>query len=118
MASLNEVARSIANEVKPVSDKVGFDFVTIIMMIIEILQSILPILEDFCNLDPEQVTARAKHPGPLQKIWLRWQARKVLGRSAYRAVGPAVVNGMLKVGGGLTADEIADLYNEQELILV
>jgi len=66
---------------------------TVILVIIEVLQQILPILQEYCPNDAEEISEAAKNLGFLQRVrWIsimRSRAIRTVGRSAWRDVGAA-----------------------------
>lgn len=84
----------------------------IILLIIEGINMILPLLQEYCNKEPEEAVAIAKNPSWLEYRVARFQVRRALGRRAYRECGKEVLTAMLETGGELTTDEMSDLYEE------
>jgi hypothetical protein len=112
MNALEQTATQIAGRVRPVTDRLGMDFITIIALIMEILSAIFPILQNLCKNDAEKLRVTLQDVRPWHRIWLRWHVRKVLGWRLSREIGREVVNGALVVGKDLSVEDVANLYAE------
>jgi len=107
--NLELAARNVAGNMK--SEEYKFD-VTILLLIANVITGIVPIIQDWCNKTPEETVEMAKNPTFLQRRVLAWQARKVLGRRAYRDVGTDVVDAIIKTGAETSVEDMTDLYND------
>jgi len=101
----NKVTSNVAN------GPPQFD-IAIILMIIEMLQNLIPILQDFCNKDPEDVIKMAKGPSWMERRVVKMEAIKVFGRRGYRQLGNDVCDAVFKTAAESTPQDIAELYQQ------
>lgn len=90
----------------------AFDPATI-MVIMEIITNIIQMFKD-CKKTPEAAVEEAKAPSRWQRILLNSAVRRQIGRKEFRHDGDKIVSALLKSGGKVTVEDMADMYSEQE----
>jgi hypothetical protein len=87
--------------------------VAILFMIIEVLQNIAPILQDFCNKKPEDVVKAARKKRRRDKRVVKLETIRVMGRRGFRKDGgEEIVDGVFTAVAKSTPGEIAELYSQ------
>jgi hypothetical protein len=112
MSVLFEAAHEVVANIEDVTEDDRKEFgVTFLMVIVQILQQIIPILQD-CDVEPEKVASTAKRPNYWQRRILRWQTRKALGGRRFRKYGAQVANSILDTGAHAKVAVVAAAYEE------
>ena len=89
-----------------------FDFLSITMLIIEILSTLIPLLRDRCKKDPDEVEGLSREPGLLGRAILRRHIINSAGRGVWREHGAELMEGILRTGAEGSPAVISNLYEE------
>jgi len=109
MFTLQKVQNAAVDNFSSQSDNYAFDPATI-MVIIEMVMKFIESLQNCRN--PVNAAKVVNNPTRLQKRVVRWQVRRALGRQSYKEYGDKLVKALLDTGKNITADEMAQMYDE------
>jgi hypothetical protein len=123
MSALEALASDVAGKIGEQSDAPqGYKIdPAIIQLLLELFKTMLPILLEKCNKNPERVRHDCEgilNPmrAPLQSIlhrrWLRRQVQEVFGRRALREFGNSIENSCCQIGVGITDEALLAAYGE------
>lgn len=110
MSMLDKVTeKAIGNYGRVAGAETAFDPATIVVFL-ELITGLIQLFKD-CKQKPTDALKIAQKPGPLQKIVLRRNVKKMLDRED-RRLGNSFNKALLDTGENLTLEEIQGLYDE------
>ena len=107
-----QFADNVAAKLRSNNPYLEFD-PTIIFVIIELIEQILPVIIEMCEKDPKDVPRYAQAASGFAYRWLRRQCRRAVGwRDYYGFGGDKLLDAGLQTMAEMDEEVVSDLYSE------